>query len=351
MEGIMKFMNRSFRVKTHLAVIAALLLTVILIVIACGGAGGGGTTAGGGVGGTGSSTGTVTAFGSIWVNGIEYDTTSAEITVNGDNNATQDDLKIGMKVTVKTVNNITSSIDYESEVDGAASNKNTDAFGVRSFDVLGQKVIVNTETKFCLENQQDNCTFSFADLNNGDFVEVSGYFDSDKNIIATLVKKEIQDPGEYQIKGFVSGLDTGDKTFSINGLNVDYRDFFDKKGNPPGIAEGVLVKVIGTLNGNTLTADEKDGVEVEDTQASPGKELSLEGIVTEPTIPNGFQMEFKVNGQPVLTNDQTQFKGGDPEGDPTLIVENVKIEVEGTVNSGGKLVATEVNIEDTNIED
>ena len=83
-------------------------------------------------------------------------------------------------------------------------------------------------------------------------------------------------------------------------------------------------------------------VEVEDTQAAPGKELSLEGIVTQFTSPS----DFNVNGQPVLTNSQTQF-----EGDPLSIALNVKVEVEGTVNSSGKLVAKKVEIEDTEIED
>jgi hypothetical protein len=331
MEDIMRFMNRLLKVRTKLVVIAALLLTIVLIVIACGGGGGGTTTAGGGVSGTGSSTGTVTAFGSIWVNGIEYDTTSAEIKVNGEN-ATESDLKIGMKVNVKTVNNIASSIEYDSEVRGEVSNK-----GAASFEVLRQTVKVNTQTEYCFYDEQINCTFSFADLSNGDFVEVSGYFDSNGDIIATMVKLEDLDPGQYQVKGIVSSLITSSpKNFKINNLTVYY------SGNPLGIADGVLVKVIGTLydpDADELIADE---VEVEDTQASPGKELSLEGIVTQFTS----QSNFEVNGQPVLTNDQTQF-----EGDPALIDLNVKVEVKGTVNSSGKLVAKEVNIEDTDIED
>jgi hypothetical protein len=332
MEDIMRLMNRLLRVKIKLAVIAALLLTVVLIVFACGGGGGGTTTAGGGVSGTGSSTGTVTAFGSIFVNGIEYDTTSAEITVNGNKNATQDDLKIGMKVNIKTVNNVASSIEYDSDVKGQVSNK-----GAASFEVLGQTVKVNTQTEYCFDDEQDNCTFSFADLSNDDFVEVSGYFDSGGNIIATLVKKDDQDPVIYQVKGFISGLDTFNKTFSINNLAVDYSGLVI---NPLGIADGVFVEVRGTLNApDELTATK---VEVEVTQASPGKALSLEGIVTQFTS----QENFTVNGQPVLTNSQTQF-----EGDPLSIALNVKVEIEGTVNSSGKLVAKEVKIEDEDIED
>jgi len=328
----MKSINRLFRVKTKLAIIAMLLTTIAFIITSCGGggSGGGGSTAGGGVSGTGRSTGVITGFGSIFVNGIEFETTSAAMNVNGDENATESDLKIGMKVNVEGVNNVASLVEYEPEVIGQVSNK-----GV-SFDVLGQTVKVNTQTKYCFDDEQINCTFSFADLSNDDFVEVSGYFDSTGNIIATLVKKEDQDPGQYQVKGFVSGLDTINKTFSLNNLAVDYSGI----SNPPGIAEGVLVEVKGTLNApNELTAT---AVEVENTQAAPGKELDLEGIVTQFTS----QSEFEVNGQPVLTNSQTQF-----EGDPSSIALNVKVEVEGTVNSNGVLVAEEVEIEDDDIED
>ena len=220
----MKSINSLFGIKSGLAIIAMLLITAAFIITSCGGGSGGGSTAGGGVSGTGSATGVITAFGSVFVNGIEYQITSATISVNDNNKATESDLKVGMKVTVEAVKNDASSIVYEPEVVGEVSNKNTDAFGVRSFEVLGQKVIVNSNTAFCFSDERENCTFSFAELNDGDFVDVSGFFDSNGDIIATLVKKEDQDPGVYSVKGIVSDLETSDEinTFNINGLTVDY---------------------------------------------------------------------------------------------------------------------------------
>jgi hypothetical protein len=155
------------------------------------------------------------------------------------------------------------------------------------------------------------------------------------------VKKEDQDPGLYQVKGFVSELETSDeiKTFQINGLTVDYSDI----SNPLGIAEGVFVEVKGRLN----TPDElwltAEVVEVKNTQAAPDTVLSLEGIITQFTS----QSDFEVNGQPVLTNSQTQFE----EGEPAQLALNVRIEVDGTVNNDGVLVAKVVEIEDDDIED
>ena len=54
-------------------------------------------TAGGGIGGTGIiSSGTISAFGSIVVNGTEFDTSNAAIIVNGKERSV-DDLDIGLK--------------------------------------------------------------------------------------------------------------------------------------------------------------------------------------------------------------------------------------------------------------
>ncbi|MEW8384692.1 MAG: hypothetical protein AB2704_22775, partial [Candidatus Thiodiazotropha taylori] len=48
----------------------------------CGGGSGGSQVADGGIGGTGVTQGRVTGFGSIFVNGIEYETDNASFTVN-----------------------------------------------------------------------------------------------------------------------------------------------------------------------------------------------------------------------------------------------------------------------------
>ena len=57
-----------------------------------------------GISGSGKAIGVITQFGSIFVNGVEYDTTEAVIIVNGAV-ATEDDLGVGMVVFIQgTVN-------------------------------------------------------------------------------------------------------------------------------------------------------------------------------------------------------------------------------------------------------
>ena len=77
-----------------------------LVLISCSG-GGGGMSAGGGIDGTGiMSAGVVSAYGSIVVNGLEYDTSKAAIIINEEEVGEGDDyvrayLDIGKVVTVE----------------------------------------------------------------------------------------------------------------------------------------------------------------------------------------------------------------------------------------------------------
>ena len=114
---------------------------------ACGGGGGGGGTnpppAGGGGndgggGGTGGITrtgvavavGSISGFGSIIVNGIEYDTSSAIFTID-DNPGSQDDLSVGHVVAVRgTINDdntnaVATSVDFGDLVEGPVSSVDT----------------------------------------------------------------------------------------------------------------------------------------------------------------------------------------------------------------------------------
>ena len=53
---------------------AAYLVLALTMLMACNGSGGGDLLAGGGIGGTGISVGTISGFGSIIVNDVDFDT-------------------------------------------------------------------------------------------------------------------------------------------------------------------------------------------------------------------------------------------------------------------------------------
>ncbi|MGB5489293.1 MAG: hypothetical protein WBM76_00560, partial [Woeseiaceae bacterium] len=107
--------------------IKLIILSFILSFAAgCGGSGGGGTPVVtppppppvGGIGRTGIAQGPISTFGSVVVNGVRYETTSAAFTVNG-LSGSQDDLRVGQVITVS------GTID-DNGVDGNADEVNFD---------------------------------------------------------------------------------------------------------------------------------------------------------------------------------------------------------------------------------
>jgi len=327
-------------------------LTLALAGLAgCGGGGGSGTIAG--IGGTGKiASGTITGFGSIFVNGVEYNVDSASIEVD-DSSASESDLRVGMVVTVTaTVSDTTgnaSSVVYDNQVEGPVSVLAglTAGATTRSFTVLGTPVVIDaTGTIF------DNSTpgFSFETIANNDVVEISGFFGALGVLRATYIKKTGDlDLGtsEVELKGTVSGATGASGTagfgdsFTVNGITVNIlsgADLSDVPGNL--VTDGMFVEVKGVLvNPNTVNASR---VEQENTAlGDDGDDVSVEGLVSGFT---GNLSAFFVNGQPV---DATTASF---EPASLQLVNDLKVEVEGTINSSGILVAESIEARGGNVE-
>ena len=279
-----------------------LLLLALLGLSACGGGGGGGGgggdlasagDSGGGIGGTGvTSTGTVDGLGSIFVNGVEFETDSAEVFLDG-RASSEDEIRVGMVVTVTgTVNDdgvtgTATRVVFDDEVQGPIATIQTGLDGDSLLlDVLGVAVIVErTGTVF------DDVNFDTLAVD--DVIEVSGFFDDQLRLRATRVEKKsafIAGSSEIELKGQVAGLTA--TQFSIGNYIVDYSnaDLSDIAGGE--IKSGMRVEVRGTVSGFSILADR---VEQED-EISDGFEdddqVSVQGAITNFT--NAAQ--FAVNG-------------------------------------------------------
>jgi len=306
---------------------------VVLAVAGCGG--GGDTVASGGTGGTGISSGPVTGFGSVFVNDVEFDTTTSSVTIDGapdDGTDPHRGLKVGMVVKVDGefaddgIHGTATEIEYKDNVEGPVDSITpTIDPTINRAVVLGQTVILDkTQTHF------ENTTFDT--LAQGDFVEVSGLVDDAGQIRATYV--EVKTPGEMEVKGTIKNLDMQAKTFKINALIVDYSstNTSDLPGGVP--ADGQYVEVKGmTYSGGTLTATE---VEMDDDTlgAADAGKVEMEGYVTDVTPPS----QFTVGTQAVQTTSSTVFENGTASN----IVKGSKVEVEGPL-AGGVLTATKVS--------
>jgi len=319
--------------------IAAVSLGSLLLglLVACGG--GGGSFAG--IDRLGVTTGTITGFGSIIVNGVRYETTGQTEYEIDDGPGGQDDLRVGQQVTIRwdsTDDGVTrrsQSVRYQDNVKGPIAS--IDVPG-QSLVVLGQVVLVDPATLL-------GPGISPADITGlvpGQFIRVSGLLDANRAIRATRI--DLLNPGgdDYEVRGIVESLDVLTDTFVINGLTVDY----SQATNPPALANGQFVEVEGDTfdsGSGTLFADK---VEIEDDDlpgGDDGDDGEVEGYITRFVSPT----DFDVAGVRITTNAQTRFEGG-AVLDLAL---NVKVEVEGAFNSSGVLVAAEVEFEDDDSDD
>ncbi|MDJ0710550.1 MAG: DUF5666 domain-containing protein [Woeseiaceae bacterium] len=321
------------------------LIAFALTLAACGGGGGaasgpvanpnpGGNT--GGITRTGNAVavGPITGFGSVIVNGVTYDTSSATFTQDG-TAATEADFKVGQYVLVQGTidsNNTTgsaSSVSFDDNVEGPVSSVDSAA---GSFIILGQTVSVNGNTSF-----DDSCPATLDDLLGVASVEVSGPVLADGTIAATRVEcKAIA--GELEVTGTVSNHNAGAMTFQINALVVDYSGASVEDFPTAGIInDGDPVEAKGNALGGAgelrATRVEYKGAEFANNE---GDHVEVEGFITRFVSAT----DFDVTGIPVTTNGATAFEGG-AANDLGL---NLKVEVEGEFDANGVLLATKVEI-------
>jgi len=333
--------------------ILAGLATVLIALNGCGGGGGGSTVAG--IGGTGKiASGTITGFGSIFVNGIEYDIDNASIEVNDDDSAglSQDDLRIGMVVTVTADvfdtnsdgdddSGVASLVVYDNEIEGPVSGISDENGGLaKSFSVLGVNVLVGVaDTEF---DDGEAPGFSFATIADGDVVEISGFFDGSNVLNATYIEKTddfVSGESEIALKGTPdAGTDAGaGDSFSLDGVTVNILADADLREVPGGrVTDAMFVEVDGTLiSGNPFTVDAFRVEREDEGLDDDAGEVELEGLVSD-FVDNS---NFRVDGQLVDATD-AEFK---PAG--LVLSDGLKVEAEGTI-TGGILIAEKVELED-----
>ncbi len=277
------------------------------------------------------SKGTITGFGSVIVNGVTYDTSSATFSIDG-STGTQPDLAVGDVVVVRgTINDdgtspTAASVTFDDAVEGPISAIDPDT---QTLTVLGQLVRVDADTSF----DDSISPASLEGLSVTDVIEVSGFFLADGSISATRIELKPAG-GELELTGIVANI--AGTTFEINDLVIDFGSAM-LSNFPSGTPEnGQRVEAKGDALGSSgellATRIEFKGGDLGDD----GDRAELEGFVTRFVS----AADFDVEGVPVMTNAQTVFENG-TSADLAL---NRKIEVEGDIDAAGVLVATKIEI-------
>src|SRR5262245_34815010 len=119
------------------------------------------------------SSGPITRFGSVILNGIEFDTTQAEIRVE-DQSVREDELRIGMRVTVEGIRDSNSVVRATRVVFRKNIEGLIDRIDVvnNTLVVLGQTVLVDSLT--LIEDRTQSSSIALSALVVGQFIEVSG---------------------------------------------------------------------------------------------------------------------------------------------------------------------------------
>lgn len=294
--------------KEKLCGLAIVLLALVAAVFlsGCGGGAGGDLTASGGIGGSGVTVGSVSKFGSVFVNGIEFDTAGAVIVVDGSERGTGDaaaaaNLAVGMRVRVEgpfaDETGFAARIVYNEDVVGPVEEVRAPDPETLLLTVMGQTVIVDPATALS--------GVSLSGIAEGQVLEVSGHRGPEGEILASFVRKRADSylPGsEVQVRGNATGVNPSLRLFRIAGLAIDY-SLADLSGlSGPDPAEGGLVEVKGILEASgTLLASSVAAESV--LGATEAEQAAVAGVVTRFSSINSFE----VSGVPVTTDAGTSF--------------------------------------------
>ena len=313
--------------------LAALALAVA--VAACGGGGSAETAAAGtsAVTPTAFTQGTITGLGSIVVNGVRFDESSASVTDDGGTLRTAQSLRLGMRVEVDHASVDASAstaraaaVRYGSLVLGPVAS--VDA-GANTVTVLGQVVDITTSTVF-----SDTLAAGLSAVVAGAVIEVHGLADAATgHIVATRVEAA-SSAAAYKLRGTVAGLDTTAKTFNIGGAAISY-SALASSAVPTTLADGAVLRVVlATAPSGGLWVASSLGVKGSRADHANGLGGHVRGKITAFTSATHFTVDSVVVDASAATF---------PDGSTGLAL-GVEVDVRGAVTNG-VLVATQVSLE------
>jgi len=271
--------------------------------------------------------GTVTSVDSagISVSGVPYSTSGTSVEIDGAPGS-QTQLQLGDVVTVSGTDGtgqsqaVADQVSFSGNVRGPVST--TDVSG-GTFLVLGQTVRTDSQTLFSGSLKRA----ALAGIRPGDVVEVSGFENTQGEIVASRIDAEAAN-SSLRVTGAIQLLNMTQHTFRIDSLVVD----FSNAAVQGFLADGVMAAVEAPAHGSpaSLLASAVDVLP--GLTSAPGSEGRIEGIITD--LPSNTY--FEVNGVPVSINSQTKINPN-----VRLILDAV-VRISGQFDVNGVLVANHV---------
>lgn len=297
------------------------------LLVACGGGGSGATD------GTQYSAsyavGRISGFGSIVVNGVHYDESSAAVSDDDEDPSDSSTLELGMVVEIEAA-------DFGSR-DGRHSAKAksitmrslmrgpVESVGTDSLVVLGQTVQVTPTTVF-----DDDLPDGLASLGAGAVVKVHGTLDAATgSYVATRIDLKTES-ASYRLRGVVAAYDDAQKLLTIGTAVIDVSGLTLATAPKAGDLVRVKLQTTQTVPGVWVATELKSG----ELRPRDVEYVEVEGTISDFTS----AQSFSVDGLPVDAS-KAEF-----EGSAEALAKGVRVEVKGQVVDG-VLVATQVEIE------
>lgn len=346
----------------RLRIFQNLVLVFVVAVMAlagCSDGGGSGSAAAGGTvqsaGTQGTSTGVITKLGSVFVNGVEFDTSSAAINMEDPNDLPV--LKVGMVVTVKgTFSDSTHgkalSVNFADNLQGPIAAFDASA---GTMTVMGQSITFTSTTEF-----DDFPTKGTCSVVPGQMVQVSGFRDPGGVIQATRIERHQPDWTQntiVELKGTISSV-PGPNLFTIGGLTVDASGLAPVPIPVPTVVTPPAVKLIAGLTGDATGLSVPTGIGVGSYVKVEGKLAMFTSTTLKATRVSSYKesdedegkesQRVEVEGFVKNLSGNTFMVGGTLVNARSLslagIANGVRVEVKGIL-SNGVLMASSIIIE------
>ena len=319
------------------------LMGIAGLLAACGSEGAPSVSASGSGSGSASASGTVTDFGSLFVNGKRFEADNVEVRRDGIterctiNPVTTCGFKKGMVVTVNGSFNgdqrSATTVRQKDAVEGLVQSVAADGL---SLVVMGQTVLIDNTTLIDDNIPGRNVQNLVAGIDN---VEVNGHIRPNGIIQATFIEKKLVGVTP-EVRGFVSAHASGSGTFRIGTLTVNYSgaDIGDMPVPNGNNWDGRFVEAKGTTFVSATTTLNATKVELENQAfGNVIDQFEVEGFVTQAGTPNANVIDFTIGATPVRTTASTEFRGGTVDE----IVVGAKLSAEGRFD-GSTLIAKHV---------
>ncbi len=247
----------------------------VMILLLLNGCGGGDLTdiAEGGIGGTGITNGSISAFGSVYVNGRRYTTEDVSVFMNG-KEVSLEQLRLGMMISLTHPINSDHAqrIEFTESVSGSITHIDLEQ---QHLTVALQQVNIDERTVFYPVE-------GLAGMAVGDVIRVSGLPIEDGIWLATRIDNS-SDQDLVSIQGRVQHLNTETFEFHCGGLTVDYHLLNDLMP-----LKGQRLYLSGHLEKDRLIASQWQFIEPMNASLK-----NLRGHITRFVSPYDFDIAFQ----------------------------------------------------------